>query len=345
MPQGAHLVGGVARPDTETVIRDVMAHLKGHLPRVTDGETGERYNWIGFQIERLSAVDGVEMGEPRKNPGYPPLPQLRLAKPARELRIDPRQLGYSAAAIESYGIFRQAREEGTIPASTRFQVSLPTPLAVVNAWFVLEQQDEFLPVYAEALFGELDRIAAKIPHQDLAIQWDVAVEIAILENAFMATERQHDFEQIVRWLVECAERVPADVPLGYHLCYGDYGHEHFTQPRDLGLCVRLTNRLVEEVGRPIGWFHMPCPVDRTDDAYFQPLSGLRLAPETELYLGVVHIAGEERSRQLAEAAERNLPAGRRFGVATECGMARTPADQIDELLRIHAAVSTPLSAA
>ena len=33
----------------------------------------------------------------------------------------------------------------------------------------------------------------------------------------------------------------ADVPVGMHLCYGDYGHQHFTQPESLALQVELVN--------------------------------------------------------------------------------------------------------
>jgi hypothetical protein len=39
---------------------------------------------------------------------------------------------------------------------------------------------------------------------------------------------------------------------------------------------------------PIQYFHMPVPNDRTDVAYFAPLENLRLHPQTELYLGLVH---------------------------------------------------------
>jgi hypothetical protein len=38
-------------------------------------------------------------------------------------------------------------------------------------------------------------------------------------------------EQITAGLVRCLDRVPADVPVGMHLCYDDYGHQHFNSPR------------------------------------------------------------------------------------------------------------------
>jgi methionine synthase II (cobalamin-independent) len=36
-------------------------------------------------------------------------------------------------------------------------------------------------------------------------------------------------EQIILGLVRCIDHVPADVSVGMHLCYGDYGHQHFQE--------------------------------------------------------------------------------------------------------------------
>ena len=52
--------------------------------------------------------------------------------------------------------------------------------------------------------------------------------------------------------------------------------------------VEMTNAIVVGVKRPVQFFHMPVPRPRTDDAYFAPLKDLRLHPETELYLGLIH---------------------------------------------------------
>ena len=48
-------------------------------------------------------------------------------------------------------------------------------------------------------------------------------------------------DQIIPGLVRCLERVPADVPVGMHLFYGDYGHQHFKQPESLQMQVDLVN--------------------------------------------------------------------------------------------------------
>jgi hypothetical protein len=79
------------------------------------------------------------------------------------------------------------------------------------------------------------------------------------------------------------------------------------------------------------------PRDRSDDAYFLPLRDLRLDPQTELCLGLVHHTDgvEGTTRRLATARRHAA----RFSIATECGFGRRDPATIPELLRIHAAVA------
>ena len=83
--------------------------------------------------------------------------------------------------------------------------------------------------------------------------------------------------------------------------------------------VEIVNAISAGVRRPIQFFHLPVPKPRTDDAYFAPLEGLRLRPETELYLGLVHHDDAAGNAARLAAARRHA---RVDGVATECGMAR-----------------------
>ena len=82
--------------------------------------------------------------------------------------------------------------------------------------------------------------------------------------------------------------------MGYHHCYGDppdeaSGHgKHWMEPKDASAMVRLTNAMLDHITRPVGWVHMPVPIERADDAYFEPPLDLRLSEDTELYLGLVH---------------------------------------------------------
>jgi hypothetical protein len=58
---GAHLVGGLKAPDAETAMRTTARILGRHLHALSDGETGERSQWIICQLGRLTAIDGIEM--------------------------------------------------------------------------------------------------------------------------------------------------------------------------------------------------------------------------------------------------------------------------------------------
>ena len=132
-------------------------------------------------------------------------------------------------------------------------------------------------------------------------------------------------------------RVPADIELLYHLCYGDSNHRHVVEPTDMGDMVEFTNRAMERISRPVNLVHMPVPRDRADDAYFSPLKNLCLRPETELCLGLVHYTdGLDGARQRLATARKFAE---RFAVGTECGFGRRKPETIPELLRLHAAVA------
>jgi len=80
---GAHLVGGLKAPDAETAMRTAAGVLGRHLRAVTDGETGDRSQWIFWQIGRLTAVDGIEVAGLSENPDtenedYREFPQLAI---------------------------------------------------------------------------------------------------------------------------------------------------------------------------------------------------------------------------------------------------------------------------
>jgi hypothetical protein len=134
------------------------------------------------------------------------------------------------------------------------------------------------------------------------------------------------------------EPIPADVELGIHLCYGDFGARHMIEPVDAGKMVAVANAMARSIEHRLAYIHMPVPVERTDDAYYRPLQSLKLAPETEIYLGLVHVAdGADGTRKRMDAARRHVTS---FGVATECGMARarTP-ELVEKILAVHAQVT------
>ncbi len=343
--QGAHLVGSVNFDDAESTIRTAAEHLGDRLKRIPDGEVGERFHWIVFQADRLGAAEGIE------RVGDTPIPlrmldmrPVRLTEGVRAEDLELPPLGYAEAARASWKVFSRLKDEGVVPAGTRFQVSLPTPLGVVGSFVFGPDRPAFEPVYEAALAAELQEILDAIPHGQLAIQWDAALEFAMLEGLTAYTGDRYEWFDDV-WagtserLARQIDRVPADVEVGVHLCYGDVAEKHFVEPRDTGNLVRFANLVVEAADRPLGWLHLPVPIERDDDEYFAPLGDLALPEETELYLGLVHredgAAGAERR---IGAARRH--AGRGFGVATECGFGRAPEGSTIPLFEAHRAIST-----
>lgn len=335
-----HLCGSVPLASAEDVFRTSAIHLGGLIRRMPDGETGERDNWVVWQLPKLQAHPDLETAPPSDEYG----PGLRVRpKPG----VDPDSvtfgpLGYAEAAIASWEVFSRLRREGTIPPGVRFQVSLPTPIAVVAA-FVGGDQAELERAYEARILAELAEILDKVPIADLAVQWDTAVEFAVMEGVFPAwfgADEETQRAEIVKRLVRLGDAVPAGAELGYHLCYGDFGHRHFVEPADTSKLAAVATKVAAGLNRSLDWVHMPVPRDRDDDAYFHPLRDMTLQEGTTLYLGLVHNTdGTEGSLRRMAAARRAVPA---FGIATECGMGRRPAEQIDDLLTLHATLAKSL---
>lgn len=339
---GVHLVGSVPLADAESVFRLASSRLDGLLERIPDGETGERYNWVMWQLPKLEAHPDLDVVAP-PNRDYGPTMRVCLRPGADAAAVAFADLGYATAAKQSWAVFSRLRDEGVIAAGTRFQVSLPTPFAVVCA-FIDTDQDELERAYEARLLKEMAEIAAVVPAEDLAVQWDVAVEFAVLEYAFPAWLPEDYAEReaaIVQRLIRLGAAVPDGVQLGYHLCYGDFDHRHFVEPADTSKLAAVAGQVLAGVPRRVDFVHLPVPRDRDDDAYFAPLSALDLPEATTLYLGLVHATdGEEGGRRRMAAARAVQPA---FGIATECGMGRRPAEQIPGLFDLHAALARDLS--
>jgi len=338
-----HLVGSVPLADAETVFATVSEALGPRLKRIPDGETGERSDWIAHLEAVFANNPALEKSDEvfRLHATAPGRTRYRL-KPGMtiaDVRFD--NLLYADTAIGSYAEFARLKRQGVIPAQCRFQVDLVPAHSVL--WLFL--QDDLHapvdPIYNEALLHEIDRIAAAIPHGDLAIQFDVASAVfaRLQRNEPNAYGRDRDamLATFVAILAKLANHVPHDIELMFHFCYGDSNHKHVIEPIDMGDMVDVANLLCAEINRTVELIHMPVPRERADDAYFAPLSRLRLQPGTELCLGLVHYTdGVAGTRRRLATAEKHV---QKFSIATECGFGRRAPDTIPELLRIHAEVA------
>jgi hypothetical protein len=335
----AHLVGSVPLSDAETVFRTVAAALGQHLVRIPDGETGIRKTWIRFLQDVLAANPAIELAS-----DLPPfrfvqwdgklvreIPRLRL-KPGAEPDPDQFITGYADMAIDSWRAFNRLQTAGVIPANIKFQISLPTPIAPTYNNMVPQDRPRILPALTRHFIGEVTKIAALLPNNRIAVQWDVCQEVLAWEGYY--DQGPIDFRsETIGVLATIGNAVPPAIELGYHLCYGSPVDEHLVQPKDTGIMVEIANAIVELVKRPIQFFHMPVPKERTDEGYYRPLAGLHLEAGTELYLGLIHYDDAAGDAMRLAIARRHV---RVDGIATECGMARGDPARLAALLAAHA---------
>ncbi|KAI6824659.1 hypothetical protein KC340_g11091 [Hortaea werneckii] len=352
--RGCHLVGSVPLPSTEDVLRQCTAGMPNRLKRIPDGETGARNMFTMFQASVFSPV-----------PEMSTLFQMNSKIPARDYTaadVDegirklqaagPVETGYDTAAIESYAVFQKMKAEGVVHGTTKFQACIPTVASVLAPFVQAAFQAKVEPIYEEALFRAIRRIQDAIPHDELAIQIDLAADTAYWEGyeLFQPWFGEGDLEKIrtycVDYVVRMIGQVDGDVEVGLHNCYGDMDHRHFMEPTSLAALVERSRRIYEQTPHPISFIHFPVPKSAADNlqSFLAPLKDLIPTfkeHNTELYLGVVHENNLDLTRKMVAAAGEVL-GDFPFGVATECGWGRTAAGEIESILSISAEVSEPI---
>lgn len=355
------LIGGIPGQDAEDVLRTTAPILGDLAIGLTDGEQAVRRFWIMF----------VELGTWEKHPdlyvvrplverGPAFLPEWLPAgyhafrwwgvKPGVNKLASVDSLGYPADAAPSYALFCKLREEGVIPRGVRFQQSMPFPDDAVRL-FVNDARtmDLMVDAYIDAMKRDVARLCKEIPQEDLVIQWDINWEtIAIEHGDHMPDTPPMQFKpngdpmaRFERYVRELMAAVPAAVPCGMHLCYGDLHHEHFKDPADVATSVAMANAAVKASPRPINFVQMSVPRHRSDDKFFEPLQDLKFGDGT-VYAGLVHYTdGVDGSVKRLKAFQRHYSGP--TGVSTECGLGRRPKDQdLIRLLEIHRGVAAAI---
>ncbi|MFT4564213.1 MAG: hypothetical protein ACI9BW_003976 [Gammaproteobacteria bacterium] len=357
------LVGSIPGENATDAMAACGAELGDYLDCVPDGETGARRIWINFLaastyhdhplIETINRPIPIDLKHPDEwrsasetwaPRGYSDHWQFGVKPGVDSVRFE--NLGYSNAAKGSYPDFCDLRDAGVLAKDARFMVAMPLLESAVRPFVTNENDFEIMrQAYAEALKREVTDLSDCIPANDLVVQWDICFEVVAIDGheqdkAIFPWEPSGDpYERYLEALTLAAACVPRNVLMGLHLCYGDLGHQHIIEPRNLAIVTRMANSAASQVKRDIDYFHMPVPRDRNDDAYFEPLRDLEIG-DTKLYLGLIHTTGgEQTSLGLLETAQRHASG---FGVATECGFGRRPLDSLPELLRIHRVIADAL---
>lgn len=332
-----HMVGSLPLSDAEEAFRTIGGALGRHVERIPDGETGRRRRWISFIADQLKEHPDLEVD--REIPPYQfkqwdgkvvfEFEQLKFRD-----GVDPSAVafntGYADDAILAFESFDRLQGQGVIPEGVKYQICMATPLAITYMFIAPGARTRFLEVYEDHLADEFRRIAATLPHDRISYQWDVCQEVLMWEGYFDQPPGYK--EQILSCLGRIGDMAPETIDVGYHLCYGSPQDEHMVQPKDMALLVEMANGIVAAVSRPIRYIHMPAPKDRSDDAYFRPLTDLDLPQGTDLYLGLVHAQDSEGNAQRLAVAQSYASVA---GVAAECGLGRSDPDLFPNVLEEH----------
>jgi hypothetical protein len=355
------LVGSVARPEDGWTVEDVLTRcareLGGFVSMLPDGELGDRSQWITYIARHAYGQhpDVVTLSrhtfEDWKPRHYDDQWRVGVRDGVDRIRFP--KIGYAAEARRSYEVFCRLRDQGVVPAGVRFLVALPLTESAVRAFVGTGRDYEILwEAYNEAIGREIAEIAAAIPHEDLAVQWDMARETAAVEGLefnFSDSELRRvprdGLERYAAALEELSPAIPADVWLGLHVCYGSLLHKegespdtaHYTPIRDLGVAVAMLNRGLVACRRRVDFVHMPVQLADLRDEHYAPLEALEVG-EARVYLGLLDPwDGVEGALGRIELARRHLA---EFGISTPCGWGRRPLSETpDALIALNRAVA------
>jgi hypothetical protein len=337
------LVGSVPLDTVEAVMEQFGGALGEYLPALPDGEVGERRSWVNRlcylifnghadleTLKRPKPIDGVEQLLPRTRDDAwqfrvrPSVERIRFGNPGS-------RLGYARDAVASYFVFRTLREKGILPADLRFQISIPMVNSVVRPLYFPDPKDldRVRPGFEESLAAEMKVIYQRIPHRDLAIQWDCAWEVQAVSGS-AGTAHEAAIGTHVAPIARLSREIPDAVQLGFHFCFGTFGGWPAFAPETLAPTVDLANAAVASARRRVDWVHIPT-LDTTNEKFYAPLLQLD-AKGARVYLGAIHSMASLKQR--LAVTRKFLPD---FGLAAYCGFGRTPPGELPQILADHRA--------
>ena len=330
---GASRSGGA-----EEVFRRVAAVLGDRLRRIPDGETGPRSDWIGGSTRSSARSRSSSPGRRAPPPPIARCPSCACA-PA-----SPRRHGLRRARLRLGGdvlprdLRAPASDEGVIPR-------LPLPRLAADAARARERvRRARAPGRPRAGLRDADgarRSSASSTRSRRPARDPVGRALRVRDA------RRRD-RRLVRRRPRRHPRAAAAagppwcprVELGYHLCYGDEEHGHFSEPQDSRDLVGGRQRARRGLERPLNWIHMPVPRARRR-RWFAPMRELRL-PAGDRALPRPPALRATATRARCAGSPPRAATSRSFGVATECGWGRGTAEAVMGLLELHRGVSAPL---
>lgn len=349
MSRKTHLVGAWPGFSGAQAMDSALRRLGPHLLRMTDGETGERAQWVLPTMDWLRANPDVELIADGDYSDY----EHGTRYAVREGRtFDPAniELGYHRFFGRSYPAFRELRGRHRHD-DIAFQVGCPAPidLAVDSFGFEVANTDRSIAqAYAAATLREILAIHAEAG-DDVVFQIETVVSMV----AVARTPEEHQGQvagQMAGAITAMVAMAPAGTRFGAHLCLGDFHHRALAEMGSARPLVTLANTLAAmwPEGRPLEYIHAPfAAAERPgslDPSWYAPLADLELPDGVRFVAGFVHEDLDlEQLREVQALIERHV--GHEVDVAATCGLGRreSPDQAWDAMDKTVALIDSPVA--
>lgn len=328
MVRTVHFVGSIPADDADQAMRFAMERAAPHLRSITDGETGERYNWVANIVDGFREHPDFKLVQQGQWSSYKDAPRLKVR---RGHRLDPSRLefGHDTAALAALPRFRELRAERGLE-NLSFQVGIPGDLDMALFTFGPHGAFRYRGVFREVLGREMRRIHAT-GGNDILFQVEIPAELVFLCRT-PSPLRPAMAAFLANGITRLISEAPPDARFGVHLCLGDLNHKGLGKLKNAEPFVILGNALIKRwpAGRKLDYLHAPftsgTETTPTAPEFYAPLADLNLPEGTRFIAGLVQETSSIGDLQGAlQLTERAL--GREVDLAAPCGLGRRTFDQ------------------
>lgn len=323
----AHLVGSLPGDTPEEAMSTALQVLGPRLRSLPDGETGERRNWVISIVDSLRDHPDLEVAKAGDWSDYDKTPTLRIRR-GHTLYGANLDFGHVAAVGGSYPVFERLREYYDLPELV-FQSGVPSDLDL--AMFTLGPSGALRHrrPFTEATLAEIRGVRA-IAGPATVFQIELPVELVLLAKV-PKPALPLVAGRLAAGISRLAVASPPGSVFGLHLCLGDMNNKAFGTMGDVAPLVELTNAIVRRwpTDQRLSYVHAPFAAAdqpaRTDPAFYAPLAGLKLPPDTRFAAGFAHesqaLDDQLRVRSLIEEG-----LGHPVDISAACGLGRRTAE-------------------
>ncbi|MFB4316000.1 hypothetical protein [Actinomadura sp. 21ATH] len=319
-----HLVGSYPAAGASEAMTAAVRAAGPRLRTLSDGEVGERRNWVQHIIEGFRDHPDVELRRNGGWSGYDDRPVFRVRRGHR-LTAAALDLGHARSAADGYAAFREIRAAHGLDGLS-FQVGIPGDLDLALFSFGPAGAFRYRRPFREALAREIDEVA-RWGGRDVLFQLEFPVELVMVTTA-PGPLRGAAARFMAGGMARPAAEAPPGSRFGVHLCVGDLNNRALKRMRTTAPLVALARAVLRAwpAGRDLEYVHVPLAAGEhppvTDLRFYRDLAGLRdMPPDVRFVAGLAHENQDlAEQRRILGIVESLL--GRTVAVSTACGLGR-----------------------